>query len=113
MTAVIQGAFLFQGFARRSQDFRDIGMSRIDAAHLLEPWAHKLSLIRDVVTAWRNLPGIFEYEVSENFGAWLRTHMSAPEAVQRAALAEMVRDFFSRGGAPLTSSQYRTIRAIS
>jgi uncharacterized protein (DUF1684 family) len=113
MTAVIQSAFLFQGFSRRSPDFTDTGMGRIDAAHYLEPWAHKLSLIRDVTSAWKAFPGVFEYEVSESFGAWLRTHLSAPLAVQRAALAEMVRDFSSRGGSPLTASQYRTIRAIS
>lgn len=113
MTAIVQSAFLFQGFASKSQDFSDTGMTQFQAANYLEPWAHKLSLVRDVASQWKGLPGEFEYEVSEAFGAWLRAHFKAPDATKRTALAELTRDFFTRGGDPLTPTQYRTIKAIT
>lgn len=112
-TAVVQAMFVFQGFARKSQDFADIGLTQLQAALVLEPWAHKLALVQDITAQWKGSTVGFEYEVSEPFGAWLRTHMQSPGTVKRAALAELTRSFFDRTPSPLSPSQYRTVRAIS
>jgi hypothetical protein len=112
-SAIVHGAFAFQGFSSKSQDFSDTGGGWIDAAVSLEPWAHKLALIQEITERWHTVPSVFAYEVSAPFGAWLRSHLNSPDSVKRAAIAELTRDFYSRAGSPLTPPQYRTVRAIA
>lgn len=70
-TIATQTAFMLQGFLRETQDASDnTGMGQIEVALMLEPWAVRASMVFDLLNN-RDFPGVFAYEVSEEFGAWM------------------------------------------
>lgn len=111
-TANVHAMFLFQGFHAGKDDFGDdLGMGQIDAAYHIQHWADRIEAVYAVAAEIQDFPGVFDYEVSEAFGGWLRKNPSAPEQEQVDQLIEHVACFF-HADAELTLEILSRMRSV-
>jgi hypothetical protein len=93
---VVQGMFLFSGYMS-TEPAPDNGMGQIEAAHYLSHWADKIvEHIRKLDDANWDFPGVFEYEVTEDFGAYLRQHYYELQSVQWQEFLRLSQKFMGR-----------------
>jgi hypothetical protein len=76
----------------------EIGMGQIEVAHYLVPWADAVSrhLAELEESVWE-FPGVYEYEVTEEFGAWLAHNVTATISVQLKKFQELSAAFMKKG----------------
>ncbi|SDD58653.1 hypothetical protein SAMN05216345_111154 [Cupriavidus sp. YR651] len=69
------------------------------AADCLVLWANLIDACLPVIEAMKlDYPGVFEYEVSEPAGVYLRQHSCANTYLTRAHVADMIANFFCEKG---------------
>lgn len=94
----VQAMFLFQGFIGQKEDLEDTGMGQIEVAQYLAPWAARIDeYLEKLVDENWSFPGVFEYEVTEEFGAWLRTNDVNNDAYIWTKLVNLTSSFLLRG----------------
>lgn len=90
----VHAMFLFQGFAAAGANFSDTGMGQIDAAHAIAPWADAIGDCWEYLSDIQDFPGVFDYEVTEPFGQWLRANWDAPFPEAIGQLLDLIKQFF-------------------
>jgi hypothetical protein len=104
--AVVQAQFLFAGFMSSNVDGMsdETGMGQIEVAQYLTPWASAIaSALEYLNTAgYGAFPGVFEYDVTEAFGACLRQDWGSTNEYFVSVLCSAIRDWFADNGESLT-----------
>lgn len=91
--AMVTAMYLFHGFMRvgglREDEAGHFG-GEIGAAGSLEPWACTIEGIWRDVSERRDCAGVWDYEVSQAFGEWLRANRDYDESAAHAELVRLV-----------------------
>ncbi|APU00327.1 hypothetical protein HOR55_gp40 [Ralstonia phage RS-PII-1] len=102
MTFAIHAMFLWQGFIEKDQCCDDVGGGQIEAAHGIVKWASAIEAAMLDLWERKDFAGVFDYEVTEAFGKYLREHHDY--GLHRLALGLLLHidQFFSQGEDRLT-----------
>ena len=106
----VRAMFLFQGFTDKNECLNDTGMGQVDAAYHIQHWADRIEAVYVSASEIQDFPGVFDYEVTESFGEWLRANLHAPEPQQADQLIDLVKAFF-RQDAEITPDLLQRMRA--
>lgn len=111
--AMVQSAFLFQGFIERDEAQADCVMGQVETAQHVAPWAQAIhNALQYLENAPCDFPGVFEYEVTEPFGKTLCECYGQSDDYLSQCLIDSMREFFAQGEDALTEQQLLQLGAV-
>ncbi len=96
--ALLHAAYLAKGFMRKgllTNEEQDREGGEIGAIAAIVPYADVVRQVTNVADqSGLRYPGVFEYQVTEEMGSWLRENPGASEGEFRAELKSLTLEFF-------------------
>lgn len=112
-TATVHAMFLWAGFMERGELYDE---GQIEVAQGIAKWAHAIEAAMHDLWARKDFAGVFDYEVTEAFGEYLRKHRDYSDRRLAFVLLCLIDVFFSQGESRLTVDEmvrtHETILAV-